>query len=142
MSSLTFPDANVWFALVMEDHVHHASAMKWWNEDDSDVIAFSRLTQLSLLRLLTTSAVMRGKPLTMKESWQTYDNLFVDDRVSLLPEPHSIEAQFRKSTVLPSASPKLWIDAYLMAFATQTGGTLITFDRALENRGVDCLVLR
>lgn len=116
--------------------------MKWWNEDDSDVIAFSRLTQLSLLRLLTTSAVMRGKPLTMKESWQTYDNLFVDDRVSLLPEPHSIEAQFRKSTVLPLASPKLWIDAYLMAFATQTGGTLITFDRALENRGVDCLVLR
>ena len=38
MSSLTFPDGNVWSALLRADHVHRDSAKRWWAEDDSEVI--------------------------------------------------------------------------------------------------------
>jgi predicted nucleic acid-binding protein len=33
-----------------------------------------------------------------------------------------------------SAPPKLWADAYLLAFAQTHGGSLISFDRALARR--------
>ena len=47
--------------------------------DSSTTIAFSRFTQISVLRLLTTAAAMNGKPLTMGAAWRAYDRLFEDD---------------------------------------------------------------
>ena len=69
MTSLTFPDINVWLALVTSEHAHHASATQWW-EQETGRIGFSRLTQMGLLRLMTTAAAMDGKPLTMAEAWR------------------------------------------------------------------------
>ena len=132
---------NVWLALILEHHVHRASALEWWGESDTAAV-FMRLTQLSVLRLLTTAATMDGQPLTMAGAWQTYDRLFEDDRVVVYPEPPGLEAQFRQLSKAPIASPKLWADAYLVAFASGHSGQVITFDRALENRGANCRVLR
>src|ERR1022692_2650139 len=84
MTSLTFPDINVWLALVTSEHVHHASASRWW-EQETNRIGFSRLTQLGFLRLMTTAAAMDGKPLAMAEAWRVHDRLFDDDRVALSP---------------------------------------------------------
>ena len=84
---LSFPDVNVWLALVLEHHVHREHALEWWDRPDSDRIGFSRVTQMSLLRLLTTSAVMDGSPLSMADAWRVYDRLFEDGRVMLFPEP-------------------------------------------------------
>lgn len=142
MTSLSFPDVNVWFALLYADHVHRASALTWWQSEASERIAFTRLTQLSVLRLSTTAAAMHGQPLSMAEAWQAYDRLFEDDRVLVYPEPPGLEAQFRQLSEAPVASPKVWADAYLVAFASGHSGQLVTFDRALENRGANCLVLR
>src|ERR1017187_9169709 len=72
MTSLTFPDINVWLALVTSEHVHHASASRWW-EQESNRIGFSRLTQLGFLRLMTTAAALDGKPLAMAEAWRVHD---------------------------------------------------------------------
>ncbi len=57
MSSLSFPDINVWLALATPEHVHATIAKRWWDEEDG-TIAFSRFTQMGFLRLLTTDAVM------------------------------------------------------------------------------------
>ena len=76
MTSLSFPDVNVWLALLLADHTHRVSAGEWWKSDTSQAIAFCRATQISVLRLLTTSAAMNGKPLTMRQAWQAYDRLF------------------------------------------------------------------
>jgi predicted nucleic acid-binding protein len=54
MAALIFPDFNVWLAILHFEHVHHAIAKSWWQTHDSDVICFTRITQISLLRLLTT----------------------------------------------------------------------------------------
>lgn len=141
MASLSFPDVNVWLAVLLSDHVHRAAAKQWWNSDAADAIAFSRFTQISVLRLLTTSAAMNGNPLTMKQAWKAYDQLYLDDRVCLLSEPPSIEEKFRALSASGTTSPKVWADAYILAFASAVEATVVTFDRALKNRGIRCLVL-
>ena len=141
MSSLSFPDVNVWLALVLEGHVHREEATKWWRSTDSETVAFIRLTQTGLLRLLTTASAMNGRPLTMPAAWRVYDALFGDDRVAFVDEPSGIDTGFRHSTRSPHASPKLWADAWLLSFAKAAGGTVVTFDRALGSSGRHVLLL-
>jgi len=137
--SLNFPDVNVWMALVLDDHVHRQVAQGWWQATDS-AIGFMRFTQISLLRLLTTQSAMDGKPLGIDDAWQVYDRLFQDDRVIFIPEPAEAERHFRKFASGRAASPKLWADAWLLAFAKAAEGTLVTFDYALGARGAHCLL--
>jgi toxin-antitoxin system PIN domain toxin len=139
-SSLNFPDVNVWIALLLENHVHREAARLWWQATDATV-AFTRFTQISVLRLLTTAAAMDGKPLSLNEAWRAYDRLFTDERVGLMPEPPEVETRFRQSTRAQTASPKLWADTWLLAFAESAGGILVTFDRALAARSTCCLLL-
>jgi toxin-antitoxin system PIN domain toxin len=141
MTSSSFPDVNVWVALLMADHAHRDAASRWWDTDESEVVGFTRFTQVALLRLLTTSAAMQGSPLTMRKAWIAMDRLFADDRVNLLPEPAGTERAFRKHTSGPHASPKVWADAYLLAFAEQAGGRVVTFDRALAGRAAGSVLL-
>lgn len=140
MTSLTFPDINVWLALVTSEHVHHASASRWW-EQETNRIGFSRLTQLGFLRLMTTAAAMDGKPVAMAEAWCVHDRLFDDDRVAFIPEPTGIETRFRECASGRTASPKLWADAWLQAFAECAGGAMVTFDRALAARARNAILL-
>jgi len=141
MSSLSFPDLNVWLALATPEHVHAAVARRWW-EEEAGAIAFSRLTQLGLLRLMTTAAVMDGKPLSMTEAWRVYDRFYDDDRVIFIGEPPDAEKRFREKAARRSASPKLWADAWLLALAHAAEGVLVTFDKALGARGARCLLAK
>jgi toxin-antitoxin system PIN domain toxin len=141
MTSLSFPDVNVWLALASHEHVHSVIARSWWNSQESS-IAFCRVSQLGLLRLLTTATVMGNKPLSMDRSWRTYEGLFADDRVVFVYERPEMNAIFRAKSSGHSASPKIWTDAWLLAIAEAAGGQLITFDKALAARGARCLLPR
>ena len=139
MSSLSFPDMNVWLALATVEHIHSAPAKSWWESEDG-TIAFCRLTQLGFLRLMTTAAAMDGKPLTIAEAWRVYDRLYDDDRVTFVAEPVEVEKRFREKAVGRTASPKVWADAWLLAMAQEAGGVLVTLDKALAGRGARCLL--
>jgi hypothetical protein len=115
--------------------------MRWWDADDSDVIGFCRLTQIAVLRLLTTPAAMNGKPLSMSKAWAAYDRLYEDSRVAFVPEHPGVEFTFRKRAATNLSSPKLWADAYLLSFADVAGGQLVTFDRALAKRAAGGILL-
>ncbi len=141
MSSLSFPDLNVWLALAAPEHVHSPLARRWWRQEEG-TIAFCRLTQLGFLRLMTTAAAMDGKPLTIAEAWRVYDRFYDDDRVTFLPEPLEVEKRFREKAAARIASPKVWADAWLLAFAQAADGVLVTFDKALGPRGAHCLLPR
>lgn len=78
---------------------------------------------------------------TMSEAWSLWDRVWADTRIAFLPEPDDLEKEFRSRSRLPSRSPKIWADAYLAAFATVAGLTLVTFDRAIQSRSADVLVL-
>jgi len=101
---------------------------------------FSRFTQIGFLRLMTTAAAMDGKPLTMTQAWSVVDRFFDDDRVVFLPEPLGVEERFRELASGGVASPKTWADAWLLAVAQTAAGLLVTFDRALTDRGARCLI--
>lgn len=130
---------NVWVALALEHHVHRQVAKDWWTAEEG-LIAFTRFTQIGLLRLLTTSAAMDGKPLRMNEAWRVYDRMFDDDRLVLVPEPVEVEPHFRKQTSAGQPAPRLWADAWLLAVAASAGGVLVSFDKALASRGAHCLL--
>jgi toxin-antitoxin system PIN domain toxin len=141
-TSFLFPDINVWVALTHAGHVHHHVASDWYVSLESDVrFHFCRFTQLGFLRLLTAEAVMGDDVLKQPEAWTVYDRWLEDERVSLLEEPPGIERRFRTLTRLKSASPKVWADAYLAAFAETAQVTLVTFDRALRNKAKPMILL-
>ena len=63
--SSLFPDINVWVALTYEGHAHHSTAVEWFtNVNPDSTLVFCRFTQLCLLRLLTTEAVMGDEVMT------------------------------------------------------------------------------
>jgi hypothetical protein len=39
------PDVNVWLALTVAEHVHHAAATQWFETLEREQIAFCRVTQ-------------------------------------------------------------------------------------------------
>ena len=70
----------------------------------------------------------------MAEAWAAHDFLYLDHRVVFLPEPSTLEQAFRIAARGDQASPKLWADAYVAAFAQAVGAEVVTFDRALARR--------
>ena len=79
---------------------------------------------------------------TMSEAWALWDKVCADDRIALLVEPEAIEPEFRRFSALLTSSPKVWADAYLVAFAAVSGLKLVTFDRGLRSMaGADVHVL-
>ena len=125
----SFPDVNVWLALAAADHGHHAQAVHWLDTCRDPVIAFCRVTQAGLLRLLTNRGVMGGYPLTADGAWKVADTFLADSRITLLAEPLDIEERWRLATHKRAAGSSFWTDAYLAAFAVSAGATLVTFDR-------------
>jgi uncharacterized protein len=142
MSSLLFPDVNVWVALNFERHAHHRSAARWYAAIPANAtLVFCRQTQLGLFRILTTEAVMGAEVLPQRGCWELYDQWIGTGQVVWGDEPQGMGTVLRALTAGETPSPKLWMDTYLGAFA-QTGGlTLVTFDRALAAKAKGAVLL-
>jgi uncharacterized protein len=141
MNTLNFLDANVWLALLWSRHMHSEKARLWFEQASEEQFFFCRFTQLTVLRLLTTERIMGTDAKTMSEAWDLWDQIWADGRIAFLPEPDGLEQEFRTRSRLPSRSPKVWADAYLLAFACAAGLTLVTFDRGLRLGGAEVLLL-
>jgi uncharacterized protein len=141
MSLLNFLDSNVWLALCVSRHIHSKRAKAWFENVGEEKFFLCRFTQLTVLRLLTTESVMGSDTETMAGAWKLLDRIQADDRIEFLQEPEGLDGEFRLRSRLPSRSPKVWGDAYLVAFAAAAELKLVTFDRALKTKGVDVLVL-
>ena len=143
-TSSVFPDINVWLALTYERHVHHATARRWFaTVEQGWRLFFCRFTQLGLLRLLSSEAIM-GQDGVMNQptAWQAYDRWLKDERVAFLDEPADLEPAFRALTRLRHPAPKDWADSYLAAFASVAHLTVVTFDSALKGKSNDAVLLK
>jgi hypothetical protein len=141
MNTLNFLDASVWLALLWSRHIHSEKANAWFEHVSEESFLFCRITQVSVLRLLTTAAVMGSDVKKMDQAWDLWDKVCADDRVAFVSEPEGIEPEFRRLSEARSPSPKVWADAYLLAFASVAGLKLVTFDRGLRSRGAEVRVL-
>ena len=115
--------------------MHCDAAWTWFSRQEDSRFFFCRFTQLGLLRLLATSAVMGKDVRTIGEAWKTYDRWLEDSRVGIRQEAFELDAAFRAATrpVSRLSSPKALGDCYLLAVSQVTDATLVTFDRGLES---------
>jgi toxin-antitoxin system PIN domain toxin len=132
-------DSNFWLALALSKHELHSATRGWLErQQPREPIFFCRSTQQSFLRLLTTSAVLApyGIPaLNNKTAWSAYEGFLADERIAWTDEPRGLEGSWKRLTATGKASPKLWMDAYLAAFA-------MTGDRAFKQfKDLDLLLL-
>ncbi|MGB6676748.1 MAG: PIN domain-containing protein [Terriglobales bacterium] len=121
--------------------MHSERARSWFEQTGDEQFLFCRFTQITVLRLLTTEKIMGKDTRSMPEAWKLWDRICADDRVSFLAEPEDLEKEFRKRSQLSSRSPKVWADAYILAFASAADLKLVTFDQALKSRGDHVIVL-
>jgi predicted nucleic acid-binding protein len=115
--------------------MHSDAAWTWFSRQEDSRFLFCRFTQLGLLRLLATSAVMGKDVRTIGEAWKVYDRWLEDSRVGIRPEAFEMDVAFRAATrpVSRLSSPKALGDCYLLAVSQVTDATLVTFDRGLES---------
>lgn len=140
-------DSNIWLALALSKHSHHGAARKWLDGVQKPAsVLFCRATQQTLLRLLTSTSVLGlygNPPLTNRQAWLAYEALLADDRIAFrADEPAGVEPFWQELAGRETASPKLWMDAYLAAFALAGRYRMVTTDSAFRQfRGLDLLVL-
>ncbi|HME06922.1 MAG TPA: PIN domain-containing protein [Bryobacteraceae bacterium] len=115
--------------------MHSDAAWTWFSRQNDNRFFFCPFTQVGLLRLLATSAVMGKDVRTIGEAWKVYDRWLEDSRVRIQQESFGLDAAFRASTrpVSRLSSPKALGDCYLLAVSQVTNTTLVTFDRGLAS---------
>ncbi len=133
-------DVNVWLALAVAEHVHHRAAKLWFDGAQNDSIAFCRVTQMGFLRLLTNPRAMGEDAVAPARAWRLLNSFYEDSRILFAAEPPGLEASWRALTKPRDPGANFWTDAYLAAFASAAGHTLVTFDKGF--RGFDDLKLR
>ena len=138
-------DVNVWLATLVAEHPHHDAATRWWREDvlpASDRVAFCRLTQLGLLRLLSSERVMGRQRLDYAPAWAAVTEVAAQASVSVLGEPTGINEILADLCTRERLSLGFWSDAYLAAFARSGRHRFATFDRGFRRfEGLELLVL-
>jgi uncharacterized protein len=134
--TISLPDVNVWLALVAAGHVHHSLARDWFAQQSDSSVAFCRITQMALLRLLTNSHVMGRSPRTIVEAWEVFRALRQDRRVVFAPDQERVDTTWQQLMTQPGIGPSSWTDAYLASFALTYSYSLVTFDTGFQ-RWVD-----
>jgi uncharacterized protein len=139
-------DSNIWLALAIANHVFHSTARDWFSRTkNTETVVFCRATQQSFLRLLSTSSVFAPyglPPLSNNLAWATYERFLADNRIRFVQEPRRFESVWKRLSDNKKPSPKLWMDAYLAAFAIAGNFSLITTDKGFKQfRELDLVLL-
>ena len=129
---MKLPDVNVWLAAVWARHSDHGAAKSWMDAEQGD-IAFCRVTQMALLRLLTNPAVTKRDALSRRQAWVVFEKLIADSRIRLMGEPQGLESLWMAFSKRDDKSHLLWTDDYMAAFAQAADAEFVTFDRAFAS---------
>jgi L-amino acid N-acyltransferase YncA len=84
---------------------------------------------------------MEGGGHTQRQCWQIFDEWVENDQARFLDEPPGMTKWLRNRTSNEVVAPKMWMDAYLSAFAEAANLMLVTFDRALAGRVAGSVLL-
>src|SRR5438067_1379564 len=107
-SKTYLPDVNVWLALSSRRHIHNQKAAVWLQNMGQDGIAFCRVTQMGLLRLLTNPKAMGIDVVSQAQAWKVYDQICEDSHVTFLGEPSGLPEAWRSLTQQDKPAPKAW----------------------------------
>jgi uncharacterized protein len=127
------PDFNVWLALAVEEHPHHAVAKAYWQALQTNPIVdrglwFCRVTMLGFIRLLSQPKVMGKGVLTLAQASAVYQKFRTVTGIGLLPDSESTDAMLEDFLNLSNLPNRFCTDAYLAALSESAGVRLVTFD--------------
>ena len=141
-------DTNVWLAALFTTHPFHTLAQQSLQQaTPAQPALLCRATQQSFLRLASTPALLKvygAEGLSNRDALVGLDALQVLVQVSWRDEPPGTFALWRTFATRDTASPKVWMDAYLAAFAVAGKLRLVTLDRDFKNfvpQGLDLTLL-
>jgi toxin-antitoxin system PIN domain toxin len=125
----TLVDVNVVFALLVERHVHHVIAWKWWKKRDEASVGLCLPVRLGVLRLLTNARAMEGVPVSALEALEAWDRFEEDPRTFWVPDQgRAHELVFRRFVGGRESTPNLWTDAWLAALSESAEIGMASFD--------------
>ena len=130
-------DTNVWLAAIFTTHPFHSLAQQALQQaTPSEPAVICRSTQQSFLRLASTPTLLKAygaEGMTNRDALLALDALQALPQVCLRDEPPGVFALWRAFAGRDTASPKVWMDAYLAAFAIAGGLRMVTLDRDFNN---------
>lgn len=139
-------DSSVWLAAVFPQHPHHVRAQEELSIATPLAPAvFCRATQQHFLRLITTPQILRAyavEAMTNRSAWKTFELLRAHSSIVVHDEPPGTVALWHRLAAGDTASPKVWMDAYLAAFAISGGLSVVTLDRDFKRYEAHGLRLR
>jgi toxin-antitoxin system PIN domain toxin len=106
-----------------------------------------RATQQSFLRLASTPTLHKAygvERISNQDALLALDSLQTLPQVIFREETPGVFALWRQLAGLDTASPKVWMDAYLAAFAIAGGLSLTSLDRDFKNfvpQGLNLILL-
>jgi toxin-antitoxin system PIN domain toxin len=139
-------DVNVWVALAFSTHPRHAQAKAAFESASNEAPAvFCRATQQSFLRLVTTPTIQKcygSERITNAMAWDRWEYLAAMPQMLYFSEPPNLETHWGTFAKLNSPAPKVWMDAYLAAFAKAYHIPVTTLDSDFQNfEGLDVRML-
>lgn len=136
-------DINFFLALKASTHPNYSAANGWFGGlTGTDKVCFCRSTEQGFLRLLTAARFFGPDVSTNLEAIQHYNELRGHDRIAFAIEPQNLLPKWFEFSGVRTASPKIWMDAYLAAFAVLSDMTFVTFDKGFARyEGLQLLTL-
>jgi uncharacterized protein len=130
-------DTSVWVAAFFPTHPFHHQAQQALLACSAESPAvFCRATQQSFLRLVTTPAVLKhygAEAFSSRDALTAINALAALTQVSEREEPQGTVALWHRLASSKLASPKVWMDAYLAAFAIAGELRLCSLDQDFKN---------
>jgi uncharacterized protein len=141
-------DTNIWIAVVFPTHPFHDIAQdRLASASVARPAVMCRSTQQSFLRLASTPTILKAyeaEASTNRDALIALDSLLSLPQVVTRVEPDGTFELWRKIASRDTASPKVWMDAYLAAFAVAGGTNFVTLDHDFKNftaHGLDLALL-
>ncbi len=126
-------DTSVWVALSFGSHPHfQLAAAEFEAAEEPNPAVFCRATQQSFLRQLSSpkmQAIYAAPPLANAGAWKLWEQLSALPQVRFADEPAGLAGLWGDLGRRDSASPKVWMNAYLAACAIAGDLRLVTLDR-------------
>ena len=130
-------DTNVWLAAVFTTHPFHQPArQKLQQATPGEPAVFCRATQQSFLRLASTPTLLKAygaTGLTNNDALMALGALTALPQICERDEPPGTPALWHRLASRGTASPKVWMDAYLAAFAMRGELRMVTLDHDFKN---------
>ncbi len=141
-------DSSVWIASIFTTHPFHQQAQAaLCDATPANPAVFCRSTQQSVLRLASTPVLLKvygAEGFTNRDALVALDALLALDQVCEREEPPGTAALWHRLAARDTASPKVWMDAYLAAFAIGGALRFVTLDHDFKSfvaEGLDLVLL-